>query len=77
MQTVFSLVSPWSLPNVWVPRLRRRYGWTESLLSNYAQRSGITLSPTSSGGSGSGGGDVAMNSEEFLKVQTEQYQFAV
>jgi fatty acid synthase subunit alpha len=51
--------------------------WLDGVVALYAQRSGIALSSASSGGSGSGGGGGAvMNSEEFLKFQTEQYQFA-
>jgi len=51
--------------------------WLDGVVALYAQRSGITLSSASSGGSGGGGGGGAvMNSEEFLKFQTEQYQFA-
>jgi len=51
--------------------------WFDRVVTLYTQRSGITLSSASSGGSGSGGGGGAvMNSEEFLKFQAEQYQFA-
>ena len=51
--------------------------WLDGVVALYAQRSGISLSSASSGGSGSGGGGGAvMNSEEFLKFQAEQYQFA-
>jgi fatty acid synthase subunit alpha, fungi type len=51
--------------------------WLDGVVSLYAQRSGITLSSASSGGSGGGGsGGAVMNSEEFLKFQAEQYQFA-
>ena len=51
--------------------------WLDGIVALYAQRSGITLSSASSGGSdGGGGGGSVMNSEEFLKFQAEQYQFA-
>ena len=52
--------------------------WLDGVVALYAQRSGIALSSASSGGSGGGGGGggAVMNSEEFLKFQTEQYQFA-
>ena len=51
--------------------------WLDGVVALYAQRSGISLSSASSGGSsGGGGGGAVMNSEEFLKFQTEQYQFA-
>ena len=51
--------------------------WLDGVVTLYAQHSGITLSSTSSGGSdGRGGGGGVMNSEEFLKFQAEQYQFA-
>ena len=51
--------------------------WLDGVVALYAQRSSITLSSPSSGGSsGGGGGGAVMNSEEFLKFQAEQYQFA-
>ena len=51
--------------------------WLDGVVSIYAQRSGITLSSGSSTGPGGGeGGGAVMNSEEFLKFQAEQYQFA-
>jgi fatty acid synthase subunit alpha len=52
--------------------------WLDGVVSLYAQRSGVTLSSASSGGSGGGGGGggAVMNSEEFLKFQAEQHQFA-
>jgi len=52
--------------------------WLDGVVALYAQRSGVTLPSASSGGSGGGGGGggAVMNSEEFLKFQTEQYQFA-
>lgn len=50
--------------------------WLDSIVSIYAQRSGITLASGSSGASGSAAGGVTINSEEFLKFQADQYQFA-
>ena len=50
--------------------------WLDGVVALYAQHSSITLSSASPGGSsGSGGRGAVMNSEEFLKFQTEQYQF--
>ena len=51
--------------------------WIDSLVPMYAQRSGISLSQGGAGGAagGSGGGAV-INSEEFLKFQTDQDRFA-
>ena len=51
--------------------------WLDSAAQVYAQRVGISLSTGGGGGSagGSSGGAV-MNSEEFLKFQAEQYEFA-
>jgi len=53
-------------------------GWLDEVVAIYAQRSGISLSSASSNGPGGGGrgGGAVMNSEEFLKFQAEQYQFA-
>src|SRR6267142_610722 len=51
--------------------------WLDAAAQVYAQRVGISLS--AGGGSGSGGGSsggAVMNSEEFLKFQAEQYEFA-
>lgn len=51
--------------------------WLDGVVALYAQRSGITLSSASSSpGGGGGGGGAVMNSEEFLKFQAEQHQFA-
>ena len=46
--------------------------WFDSIISLYAQRSGINLST-----GGSSGGGARINSEEFLKFQAEQEKFAV
>ena len=51
--------------------------WLDAAAQVYAQRVGITL--TTGGGGGSGGsssGGAVMNSEEFLKFQAEQHEFA-
>ncbi len=50
--------------------------WLDSVVPIYAQRSGITLSSGGSGASGSAGAGVTINSEEFLKFQADQHQFA-
>lgn len=51
--------------------------WLDGVVAIYAQRAGISLTTAStSGPSGGGGGGATMNSEEFLKFQAEQYQFA-
>jgi len=52
--------------------------WLDGVVALYAQRSGVALSSASSDGSGGGGGGggAVMNSEEFLKFQAEQHQFA-
>ncbi len=52
--------------------------WLDSVVAVYAQRSGISLSAASAGGAagGGGGGGAVMNSEEFLKFQAEQQEFA-
>jgi fatty acid synthase subunit alpha, fungi type len=51
--------------------------WLDGVVSAYAQRSGISLSAggAAAGGGGSSGG-ATINSEEFLKFQAEQEQFA-
>ncbi|KAF8271214.1 fatty acid synthase [Lactarius quietus] len=51
--------------------------WLDAAAQVYAQRVGITLSTGAAGGAagGSSGGAV-MNSEEFLKFQAEQHEFA-
>ncbi|CAK5268309.1 unnamed protein product [Mycena citricolor] len=53
--------------------------WLDGVVAIYAQRSGISLSSGSTGGaagSGGNGGGAVINSEEFLKFQAEQEQFA-
>lgn len=50
--------------------------WLDSVVAVYAQRAGISLSSGAAGGGGSGGGGAVINSEEFLKFQAEQEQFA-
>ncbi|KAK2463415.1 hypothetical protein APHAL10511_004501 [Amanita phalloides] len=49
--------------------------WLDSVVSIYAQRSGISLASGSAAPGASGVG-VTINSEEFLKFQVEQHQFA-
>jgi len=51
--------------------------WLDAAAQVYTQCVGISLS-TGSGGGSSGGssGGAVMNSEEFLKFQAEQYEFA-
>lgn len=51
--------------------------WLDAAAQVYAQRVGVTLSTGAAGGAagGSSGGAV-MNSEEFLKFQAEQHEFA-
>ncbi|OJT02257.1 Fatty acid synthase subunit alpha [Trametes pubescens] len=51
--------------------------WLDGVVAVYAQRSGISLSSgAAAGGAGGGGGGAVINSEEFLKFQTEQEQLA-
>ena len=51
--------------------------WLDGVVAIYAQRSGISLFAPGAGGAGSGAaGGATMNSEEFLKFQAEQEQFA-
>jgi fatty acid synthase subunit alpha, fungi type len=51
--------------------------WLDGVVSIYAQRSGISLSvPGTGGASGGGGGGAVINSEEFLKFQSDQQKFA-
>jgi fatty acid synthase subunit alpha, fungi type len=50
--------------------------WLDGAVSIYAQRSGISLSPGSVSGTGPAGGATINISEEFLKFQAEQDQFA-
>ena len=50
--------------------------WLDTVVSAYAQRTGISLSSGGSSGSGGGGvGGAVINSEEFLKFKTEQDRF--
>ena len=51
--------------------------WLDGVVTVYAQRAGISLSSgAAAGGGGSGAGGPVINSEEFLKFQAEQQQFA-
>ena len=51
--------------------------WLDGVVSVYAQRSGISLaSPGAGGASGGGSGGAVINSEEFLKFQSDQQKFA-
>ncbi|KAG8968299.1 3-oxoacyl-[acyl-carrier-protein] synthase [Tulasnella sp. 419] len=52
--------------------------WLDSVASTYAQQAGISLSSGGGGGGGAsgGGGGAVMNSEEFLKFQAQQHEFA-
>ncbi|KAI0046589.1 fatty acid synthase [Auriscalpium vulgare] len=51
--------------------------WLDSVAAVYAQRAGITLSSgAAAGGAGGGAGGAVINSEEFLKFQAEQEEFA-
>lgn len=51
--------------------------WLDSVVAVYAQRSGISLSSGSAGGAGgAASGGATINSEEFVKFQAEQEQFA-
>jgi len=53
--------------------------WLDAAAQVYAQRVGISLSSGGGGGGGSTGGSsggAVMNSEEFLKFQAEQHEFA-
>ncbi|KIO16925.1 hypothetical protein M407DRAFT_12583 [Tulasnella calospora MUT 4182] len=51
--------------------------WLDSVVSAYAQQTGISLSSgASSGGAGGASGGAVMNSEEFLKFQAQQHEFA-
>ena len=51
--------------------------WLDGVVSVYAQRSGISLtSPDTGGASRGGGGGAVINSEEFLKFQSDQQTFA-
>ncbi|KAJ7200860.1 acyl transferase domain-containing protein [Mycena pura] len=48
--------------------------WLDGVVSIYAQRSGISLTSAASGGGGGGGATI--NSEEFIKFQSDQQKFA-
>ncbi|KAG9047855.1 3-oxoacyl-[acyl-carrier-protein] synthase [Tulasnella sp. UAMH 9824] len=51
--------------------------WLDSVVSAYAQQTGISLSSgASAGGAGGASGGAVMNSEEFLKFQAQQHEFA-
>jgi fatty acid synthase subunit alpha, fungi type len=51
--------------------------WLDTVVAVYAQRSGISLSAGgAAGGAGGGSQGATINSEEFLKFQAEQEQFA-
>jgi fatty acid synthase subunit beta len=51
--------------------------WLDTVVTAYAQRSGISLSAGgAAGGSGGGSQGAMINSEEFVKFQAEQEQFA-
>ena len=51
--------------------------WLDGVVASYAQRSGISLSSgAAAGGGGAAAGGAVINSEEFLKFQAEQEQFA-
>ncbi|KAJ7285205.1 fatty acid synthase [Mycena rebaudengoi] len=50
--------------------------WLDGIVAIYAQRSGISLSTGSSGSGGGGAGGATINSEEFLKFQSDQEKFA-
>ncbi|KAJ7769033.1 fatty acid synthase, partial [Mycena olivaceomarginata] len=50
--------------------------WLDGIVAIYAQRSGISLSSGSSSGGGGAAGGATINSEEFIKFQSEQQKFA-
>jgi fatty acid synthase subunit beta len=50
--------------------------WLDGVVAVYAQRSGISLSSPGTGAAGGGSGGATINSEEFIKFQAEQEQFA-
>ncbi|KAG8716660.1 3-oxoacyl-[acyl-carrier-protein] synthase [Ceratobasidium sp. 394] len=50
--------------------------WLDSVANAYAKQAGISLSTGGGGGGATAGGGAVMNSEEFLKFQTEQQLFA-
>ncbi|KII85134.1 hypothetical protein PLICRDRAFT_45274 [Plicaturopsis crispa FD-325 SS-3] len=51
--------------------------WLDGVVATYAQRAGISLSSgAAASGGGGGSGGPTINSEEFIKFQAEQEQFA-
>ncbi|RPD59601.1 fatty acid synthase [Lentinus tigrinus ALCF2SS1-6] len=50
--------------------------YLDGVVSIYAQRSGISLSSGAAAGGAGGGGGAVINSEEFLKFQSDQDRFA-
>ncbi|KAH8100945.1 fatty acid synthase [Cristinia sonorae] len=52
--------------------------YLDGIVQQYATRSGISLSAgAAAGGAGGGGGGAVINSEEFVKFQSEQEKFAM
>ncbi|KAJ6477506.1 fatty acid synthase, partial [Mycena sanguinolenta] len=50
--------------------------WIDGIVAVYAQRSGISLTSGNSGSARGGDGGATINSEEFIKFQSEQEKFA-
>ena len=50
--------------------------WLDGVVAAYAQRAGISLSSGAAAGGAGGAGGAVINSEEFLKFQTDQDRFA-
>ncbi|KAF9502982.1 hypothetical protein BS47DRAFT_1310401 [Hydnum rufescens UP504] len=50
--------------------------WLDAIVAAYAQQAGISLSSGATSGGGGGGGGAVINSEEFIKFQVEQHEFA-
>jgi fatty acid synthase subunit beta len=50
--------------------------WLDSVIAVYVQRSGISLSSPGTSATGGGAAGATINSEEFLKFQAQQEQFA-
>ncbi len=50
--------------------------WLDGVVAVYAQRSGISLSSGAAAGGAGGAGGAVINSEEFLKFQSDQNTFA-
>ncbi|KAG8939452.1 3-oxoacyl-[acyl-carrier-protein] synthase [Tulasnella sp. 424] len=51
--------------------------WLDTVVSAYAQQTGISLSSgAAAGAAGGASGGAVMNSEEFLKFQAQQHEFA-